>query len=62
VPWWAIASGEDFSGRRNRGYPGEAPSALTLVVPKDFIEWSCLLTVYETGEVANLVFELPFTG
>ena len=27
VPWWAIASGEEFSGRRNRGYPGEAPSA-----------------------------------
>ena len=35
---------------------------LTLVLLKHFIEWSFLVTVYETGEVANLAFELHFTG
>src|ERR1700676_1224109 len=35
---------------------------LTLVVLKHFIQWSFLVAVYETREVANLAFELPFTG
>jgi len=35
---------------------------LTLALLKHFIEWSFLVTVYETAEVANLAFELHFTG
>jgi hypothetical protein len=34
----------------------------SLVALKHFIQWSFLVTVYETGEVANLAFEFPFTG
>ena len=35
---------------------------LSLVVLKHFRERSFLVTVYETSEVANLAFELSFTG
>ena len=35
---------------------------LSLVVLKHLSERSFLVTVYETGEVTNLAFELNFTG